>query len=251
MLYKWNSMLMKLKTLLMKCKYMIKAKILYVEDDQTLSFVTRDNLESHGYAIDFCEDGEQALKLYNANHYDLCILDVMLPKMDGFEVAASIREKDVDIPIIFLTAKSTKEDKIHGLRLGGDDYITKPFSIEELILKIEVFLKRSGQPRLESIEVHNIGEYTFSVKNQRLTFNNKIKELTQRESELLCMFCENRDTIVKRDDLLMKVWGDDHYFASRSLDVFVSRLRKYLREDPKVKIENIHNVGYRLIIQSK
>ncbi|HNV49542.1 MAG: response regulator transcription factor [Bacteroidales bacterium] len=230
---------------------MTKAKILYVEDDQTLSFVTRDNLESHGYAIDFCEDGEQALKLYNANHYDLCILDVMLPKMDGFEVAASIREKDVDIPIIFLTAKSTKEDKIHGLRLGGDDYITKPFSIEELILKIEVFLKRSGQPRLESIEVHNIGEYTFSVKNQRLTFNNKIKELTQRESELLCMFCENRDTIVKRDDLLMKVWGDDHYFASRSLDVFVSRLRKYLREDPKVKIENIHNVGYRLIIQSK
>lgn len=230
---------------------MTKAKILYVEDDQTLSFVTRDNLESHGYAIDFCEDGEQSLKLYNANHYDLCILDVMLPKMDGFEVAASIREKDVDIPIIFLTAKSTKEDKIHGLRLGGDDYITKPFSIEELILKIEVFLKRSGQPRLESIEVHNIGEYTFSVKNQRLTFNNKIKELTQRESELLCMFCENRDTIVKRDDLLMKVWGDDHYFASRSLDVFVSRLRKYLREDPKVKIENIHNVGYRLIIQSK
>ncbi len=230
---------------------MTKAKILYVEDDQTLSFVTRDNLESHGYAIDFCEDGEQALKLYNANHYDLCILDVMLPKMDGFEVAASIREKDVDIPIIFLTAKSTKEDKIHGLRLGGDDYITKPFSIEELILKIEVFLKRSGQLRLESIEVHNIGEYTFSVKNQRLTFNNKIKELTQRESELLCMFCENRDTIVKRDDLLMKVWGDDHYFASRSLDVFVSRLRKYLREDPKVKIENIHNVGYRLIIQSK
>jgi DNA-binding response OmpR family regulator len=216
-----------------------------------LSFVTRDNLESHGYAIDFCEDGEQAMKLYNANHYDLCILDVMLPKMDGFEVAASIREKDVDIPIIFLTAKSTKEDKIHGLRLGGDDYITKPFSIEELILKIEVFLKRSGQLRLESIEVHNIGEYTFSVKNQRLTFNNKIKELTQRESELLCMFCENRDTIVKRDDLLMKVWGDDHYFASRSLDVFVSRLRKYLREDPKVKIENIHNVGYRLIIQSK
>ena len=171
--------------------------------------------------------------------------------MDGFEVAASIRENDVDIPIIFLTAKSTKEDKIHGLRLGGDDYITKPFSIEELILKIEVFLKRSGQLRLESIEVHNIGEYTFSVKNQRLTFNNKIKELTQRESELLCMFCENRDTIVKRDDLLMKVWGDDHYFASRSLDVFVSRLRKYLREDPKVKIENIHNVGYRLIIQSK
>lgn len=213
---------------------MTKAKILYVEDDQTLSFVTRDNLESHGYAIDFCEDGEQALKLYNANHYDLCILDVMLPKMDGFEVAASIREKDVDIPIIFLTAKSTKEDKIHGLRLGGDDYITKPFSIEELILKIEVFLKRSGQPRLESIEVHNIGEYTFSVKNQRLTFNNKIKELTQRESELLCMFCENRDTIVKRDDLLMKVWGDDHYFASRSLDVFVSRLRKYLREDPNI-----------------
>lgn len=225
---------------------MAKAKLLYVEDDTTLSFVTRDNLELHGYEIDFCEDGEQALRLYSANHYDLCILDVMLPKMDGFEVAARIRQKNTDIPIIFLTAKSTKEDKIHGLRLGGDDYITKPFSIEELALKIEIFLKRSGQRLQQPSEFFQIGKYSFNVVNQRLILGDKVRELTLREAVLLRIFCENTDTILKRDDLLMSVWGDDHYFASRSLDVFVSRLRKYLKDDPDVKIENIHNVGYRL-----
>ncbi|MBE0639850.1 MAG: response regulator transcription factor [Bacteroidales bacterium] len=228
---------------------MSKAKLLYVEDDTTLSFVTRDNLELHGYEIDFCEDGERAFKLFETNTYDLCILDVMLPKMDGFELATKIRQRNSDIPIIFLTAKSTKEDKIFGLRLGGDDYITKPFSIEELALKIEVFLKRSGQRILQPKGMINIGRFIFDVINQRLTLDDKTRELTLREADLLRIFCENHDTILKRDDLLMKVWGDDHYFASRSLDVFVSRLRKYLKPDPEVKIENIHNVGYRLIIK--
>lgn len=228
---------------------MSKAKLLYVEDDTTLSFVTRDNLELHGFEIDFCEDGEEALKLFGKNNYDLCILDVMLPKMDGFELATKIRQRNTDIPIIFLTAKSTKEDKIFGLRLGGDDYMTKPFSIEELALKIEVFLKRSGQRNIQPKGIINIGQFVFDVTNQRLTLDEKTRELTLREADLLRIFCENHDTILKRDDLLMKVWGDDHYFASRSLDVFVSRLRKYLKPDPDVKIENIHNVGYRLIIK--
>lgn len=228
---------------------MSKAKLLYVEDDTTLSFVTRDNLELHGYEIDFTEDGESAYELFEKNKYDLCILDVMLPKMDGFALATKIRQHNSDIPIIFLTAKSTKEDKIYGLRLGADDYITKPFSIEELALKIEVFLKRSGQRVSQPKGIINIGRFEFDVINQRLTMDGKKRELTLREADLLRIFCENRDTILKRDDLLMKVWGDDHYFASRSLDVFVSRLRKYLNPDPDVKIENIHNVGYRLIIK--
>lgn len=228
---------------------MSKAKLLYVEDDTTLSFVTRDNLELHGYEIDFAEDGESAYELFKKNKYDLCILDVMLPKMDGFALATKIRQHNADIPIIFLTAKSTKEDKIYGLRLGADDYITKPFSIEELALKIEVFLKRSGQRVSQPKGMITIGRFEFDAINQRLTMDGKKRELTLREADLLRIFCENKDTILKRDDLLMKVWGDDHYFASRSLDVFVSRLRKYLNPDPDVKIENIHNVGYRLIIK--
>ncbi len=225
-----------------------KAKILYVEDDLTLSFVTRDNLELQGYSIDFCEDGLEAIKKFKANKYDLCILDVMLPKMDGFTLAVKIREMNEEIPIIFLTAKSTKEDKIYGLRLGADDYITKPFSIEELILKIEVFLKRSGSSIKEKIEttIFRIGHFTFDSLNQKLISPEKSSQLTHREAELFNLFIKNADKIIKRDDILNKVWGNDHFFASRSLDVFISRLRKYLKSDPDIKIENIHNVGYRL-----
>ena len=226
-----------------------KIKILYVEDDTTLSFVTRDNLELYGYTIDFCEDGVEGLKLFNENKYDLCILDVMLPRMDGYELAMHIRRKNQDIPIIFLTAKSRREDKIHGLRIGGDDYITKPFSIEELVLKIEIFLRRSGQ-RQKNDELTGeckLGHFIFDISNHVLEGPYKKKQLTHREAQILAKFCQNPDTIVKREDILMKIWGDDHYFASRSLDVFISRLRKYLKDDPTLKIENIHNVGYRLI----
>ena len=225
-----------------------KAKILYVEDDLTLSFVTRDNLELHGYAIESCEDGVDALRKFHNGHFDLCILDVMLPKMDGYELATKIRAVNENVPIIFLTAKSTKEDKIHGLTLGADDYITKPFSIEELVLKIEVFLKRSRQPAKRSEVKSNceFGHFFFDVPNHQLQSPENNRQLTQREAELMKMLCRNQDTIIKRDDILMEVWGDDHYFASRSLDVFISRLRKYIKSDVSVKIENIHNVGYRL-----
>lgn len=226
-----------------------KIKILYVEDDITLSFVTRDNLQLYGYTIDYCEDGVEGLKLFKENHYDLCILDVMLPRMDGYELALKIRKINQDIPIIFLTAKSRSEDKIHGLRIGADDYITKPFSIEELVLKIEVFLRRSGL-RKKTDELTGeckLGHFVFDIGNHVLQGPEKKKQLTHREAELLAAFCRNPDTIIKRDDLLIKIWGDDHYFASRSLDVFISRLRKYLKNDPTLKIENIHNVGYRLV----
>jgi DNA-binding response OmpR family regulator len=224
-------------------------KILYVEDDVTLSFVTRDNLELHGYSVDFAEDGIEGWKRFNENKYDLCIFDVMLPRMDGYELAMKVRRENREIPIIFLTARSTREDKIHGLRIGADDYITKPFSIEELVLKIEVFLRRTGMRKEteELIGTFNIGSFVFDMSNHMLIRGDDKKQLTHREAQLLAAFCRYPDTLIKRNELLLKIWGDDHYFASRSLDVFISRLRKYLKDDPAIKIENVHNVGYRLM----
>ena len=230
-----------------------KASILYVEDDTTLSYVTKDNLEMKGYSIDSCEEGATALEWINTRSYDLCILDVMLPKMDGFTLAGKIREKNSDIPILFLTARSTKEDRIHGLQLGADDYITKPFSIEELVLKIEVFLKRSKiiSPEERQPSVFNLGRYTFDAANQQLADGNKHQELTYRESELLKYLAVHAGQIVKREDILMTVWENDQYYSSRSLDVFISRLRKLLKGDSSVRIDNIHNVGYRLTIEDR
>jgi len=227
-----------------------KASILYVEDDLTLSFITRDNLMLKGYEVDFADDGLKALEMIRLRSYDLYILDVMLPKMDGFTLAAKIRETNVDTPIIFLTARSLMEDRIHGLQLGGDDYITKPFSIEELVLKIEVFLRRSRIIPLENNRktVITLGEFLFDIANQHLSFSGKNQTLTYRECELLKLFVENLNQIVKREQILMKVWGNDQYFSSRSLDVFISRIRKLLKSDPAIKIENIHNIGYRMKI---
>lgn len=229
---------------------MRNARILYVEDDLTLSFVTRDNLERAGYTIDSCDDGIAAYEKIANGNYDLYILDVMLPKIDGYTLARKIREKNEAVPILFLSAKSTPEDKIYGLQIGADDYITKPFSIEELILKIEVFLKRSSidSSRFQKETAYRIGNYTFSHSGLQLTCGNDTFSLTHREAELLAYLCIHTGTILKRDDILNKVWGNDHFFSSRSLDVFISRLRKLLKADPAVKIENIHNIGYRLVV---
>ena len=229
---------------------MNKGMILYVEDDLTLSFVTRDNLEMRGYSVDFCEDGITALAKVSSNSYDICILDVMLPKMDGFMLARKIREFNQAIPIIFLTARSTGEDKIFGLQQGGDDYITKPFSIEELVLKIEVFLKRSKVELRQEIknELIAFGSFAFFPNNQRLSNGEFIQNLTHRETLLLEYLLKHRNKVVKREEILKTVWGNDHFFSSRSMDVFISRLRKRLIYDPLVKIESIHNVGYRLLI---
>lgn len=224
------------------------AKIMLVEDDMNLSYVTRDNLEKHGFQVSAYDDGESALDAFKKEQFDLCILDVMLPKLDGFSLAKAIREKNEDIPIIFLTAKSLKEDKIAGLTLGADDYITKPFSIEELILKAEIFLRRSrtGHPPIKK-NIFKLGEYNFDFHELALQHQDeKPVKLTQKEAELLRFFCLNQNKILKREEILKSIWGDDDYFIGRSLDVFISRLRKYLNNDKSIRIENIHSLGFRM-----
>ena len=226
-----------------------KSRILYVEDDETLSFVTKDNLELHGYKVDHCLDGESAIEAFFKESYDLCILDVMLPKMDGFAVAEKIRATDPNVPILFLTAKSMKEDRIHGLKLGADDYITKPFSIEELILKIEVFLRR----KYVSVSINDqykVGNYNFDYRNLVLSLDGEERNLTQKEADLLKMLLDHKNNVVKRSLILEKLWGEDDYFLGRSMDVFISRLRKYLSGDNKIKLDNIHGVGFKLVIES-
>ena len=226
------------------------AKILYVEDDETLSFVTKDNLELNGYQVYHCIDGESGLDTFYKGEFDLCILDVMLPKMDGFTLGEKIRAADPNIPIIFLTAKSMKDDRLTGLRLGADDYITKPFSIEELILKIEVFLKRKYVTAPKN-EVFPIGTYNFDYRNLVLSFGKDDRTLTQKEADLLKMLYEHKNNVIKRSVILEKLWGEDDYFMGRSMDVFISRLRKYLSSDPHIKLDNIHGVGFKLVIDNK
>ncbi|MBP6399278.1 MAG: response regulator transcription factor [Saprospiraceae bacterium] len=225
---------------------MNKARILYVEDDETLSFVTSDNLSLNGYDVVHCLDGESALIAFGNGHFDLCLLDVMLPKKDGFTLASDIRKKNPEIPILFLTAKSMKEDRITGLKLGADDYITKPFSIEELILKIEVFLKRKFI-NIKQANKFTIGKLTFDYKNLTISAGDSEKTLTQREADLLKLLIENKNNVIKREEILERVWGQNDYFLGRSMDVFISRLRKYLSDDENLKIDNIHGVGFKLI----
>ncbi len=226
----------------------MKAHLLYVEDDESLSFVTRDNLELQGYQITHCATGKEALHLIDAQtpDIDLYILDVMLPDIDGFAIARRIREQDTHTPILFLTAKSLKEDRLKGLRLGADDYITKPFSIEELLLKVEIFLRRSQIPLPDSTSEYALGQFRFDYQNLLLKGDGEPRQLTQKEADLLRLFAEQRNQVIRRSDILKKLWGEDDYFLGRSLDVFISRLRKYLRKDTQLKIENIHGVGFRL-----
>jgi len=226
-----------------------KAKILYVEDDETLGFVTKDNLEINGYEVDHCVDGKQGLDTFSKGTYDLCVLDVMVPEMDGFELARNIRKANNQIPILFLTAKSLKEDKIKGLQIGADDYITKPFSIEELILKIEVFLRRKFISNPDA-NVFTIGNFEFYYENLELKNAEVSNSLTQKEGDLLKMLIQNKNQILKRAQILKALWGEDDYFLGRSMDVFISRLRKYLKSDGSLKIENIHGVGFRLADKS-
>ena len=224
-----------------------KARIFYVEDDQTLSFLTKDSLELNGFEVSHFENGEDVLKHFNTMNFDLCLLDVMLPKLDGFGLAEKIRGYDQEIPIIFLTAKSLKEDKIQGLTIGADDYITKPFSIEELLLKIDVFLKRKYITNAIETNTYTIGNYNFDYKNLELTGPNFHKTLTQKEADLLKLLWTNKNQVLKRGEILIKVWGEDDYFLGRSMDVFISRLRKYLENDDRIKIENVHGVGFKMI----
>jgi len=222
-------------------------KILLVEDDQTLNFIIRDNLEQSGYLVTAAADGDAGLKAFKSGKFSLCLLDVMLPKKDGFELAKEIRVLDDHVPIIFLTARSMTEDRITGLTIGGDDYITKPFSMEELLLKIRIFLKRSLNIVDSSPDqvFFKVGKFNFYFDSLVLDDQVERKTLTYKEAELLRYFCENPNKVLSRSDILKQVWGSDDYYLGRSLDVFISRLRKYLSSDDDIKILNLHGIGFR------
>ncbi|GEN75147.1 response regulator transcription factor [Chryseobacterium hagamense] len=222
---------------------MEKFKILYAEDDQTIAFLIQDSLESH-YDISCFSDGKSALEAFRQQDFDICLLDIMMPEMNGFELAEQIRSRNSEIPIIFISAKALKEDRIRGLKIGADDYLVKPFSIEELILKIEVFLRRSKKTNT-SPQKYKVGKFDFDPKNYTLQDSHGTITLTQRESELLFYFIRNKNTVLKRQDILKAIWGDDDYFMGRSLDVFISRLRKVLAREENIVIENLHGIGFR------
>lgn len=223
-----------------------KKRILLVEDDPSLGFVTKDVLALKGYDVKLCTDGAEAEETFYKGDYDLCILDIMLPKMDGFSLAKSIRKKNSSVPIIFLSAKAMEEDKLQGFATGGDDYITKPFSLDELLCRIEVFLRRSNTIHQSHETIVFLGKYTFDFSNLTLRNNATEKTLTQKEAEVLKLLYHNRERVLKREEILKHVWGDDDYFMGRSMDVFISKLRKYLKEDPSVQIVNYHGVGFKL-----
>jgi DNA-binding response OmpR family regulator len=222
-----------------------KINILLAEDDLNLGVLLVDYLETEGFAIKLCKDGEIALKAFQDKSFDICLLDVMMPNMDGFTLAKEIRLKNKNIPIIFITAKSLKEDKLIGYDLGADDYITKPFDEEELLWKIKAVIRRVPENKNEvTQEIISIGKYKFDFNNQALTINNKSQRITEKESDILKYLSEHRNHIIKREDMLKELWGENDYFLGRSLDVFISKMRKYLKEDPNISIENVFGVGF-------
>ncbi len=221
-----------------------KLKILLAEDDANLGMLLKDYLELEGYEIVLAKDGEMALNFFNKAKFDLCLLDVMMPKMDGFSLAKEIRLGNKEIPFIFLTAKSLKGDKIKGYGLGADDYISKPFDEEELLWKIKAIFRRMPENKVEAPVVFQIGQYTFNFLNQSLTINGSVKRITEKECELLQYLCINPNKILKREDILKDLWGENDYFLGRSLDVFITKIRKYLKEDSSIEIENVFGVGF-------
>ena len=228
---------------------MPNAHILLVEDDPGLGFVIQDTLRDKGYTVHLCRDGKEGLMQFNKGNYHLCLLDVMMPKKDGFELARDIRKIDPEVPIIFLTAKSMVEDKVEGLKTGADDYITKPFSNEELLLRIEAVLKRYKKDGLDKDEKDpgfQISSFTFNPENLQLIRGDSKKSLTKKEAGVLKILCEHKNKVIERELITNLVWGDDSYFVGRSLDVFITRLRKLLADDDSVNIVNVHGVGFRL-----
>lgn len=231
---------------------MMKKKILLAEDDKNLGILLKNYLEAKDFATDLCVDGEEAYKNFMKNRYDFCILDVMMPKKDGFTVAKEIRKVNPHIPILFLTAKSLEEDKITGFQVGGDDYMTKPFSMEELLHRIKAILKRfDPTPSLNENNIYQIGKYTFDYNRHLLIFNREEQKLTSKEAGLLRLLCQNMNHVLNRNEALLKVWDDDSYFNARSMDVYITKLRKYLKKDPTVELINVHGVGFKLITTEK
>jgi len=220
-------------------------KILLAEDDLNLGVLLLDYLETEGFEVKLCKDGDMALKAFQANSFDLCLVDVMMPKMDGFSLARVIRLKDKAVPFIFITAKSLKEDKLKGYDLGADDYITKPFDEEELLWKIKALIRRIPGNKSEcKVEIIAIGNYSFDFSNQSLAIAGRTKRITEKESDILKYLFEHRNNIIKREVMLKELWGENDYFFGRSLDVFITKIRKYLKDDSNLSIENVFKVGF-------
>lgn len=227
----------------------MKKRILLAEDDANLGSLLRNYLQAKEYETTLFVNGKTALEHFSAGMFDLCILDIMMPEMDGLALATALRNIDSAIPVIFLTAKNQEDDIIEGFKTGADDYITKPFNMEELLYRIEAIFRRTTGPvaEVKNEELHQIGGYIFDSKRQLLNFGDQQISLTTKESELLMLLYSHRNEILERNFALKNIWIDDNYFNARSMDVYITRLRKYLKKDPEVKILNIHGKGYRLI----
>ena len=228
------------------------ANILLVEDDKGLGYILKEYLEVHDYEVSWTQNGIEAWKQYLSSHFDLCLLDVMLPKMDGFSLAKKIRLDNSKIPIIFLTAKGLKVDKLKGFKIGCDDYIVKPVDEEELIMRIEAILKRIRYSQNDwntKGTYYRLGDFDFDPSRQLLTLNDEKQNLTIKETAILKLLCQHQGRILDRKETLKKIWGESDYFKRRSMDVFISRIRNYLKKDPRIKITNIHSKGYMLTIE--
>jgi DNA-binding response OmpR family regulator len=225
-----------------------KARVLLVEDDASIAFIVKDNLEENGYEVIYCVDGETGWQQFMRNTFDICLLDVMLPKKDGLTLATQIRKKNESIPILMLTALNSDESKISGFQKGIDDYITKPFNMQELLLRMEVFLKRTQKKTDEMNEPVRIGNLDFDFKNLQIKTGTETIQLTQREAELFKYFYQNSNTVLKREDILTKIWGKDDYFLGRSMDVFITKLRKYIKGQEGIEIQTIHGVGFKMLV---
>lgn len=224
-------------------------RILLLEDDPNLGLILQEHLNMNGFKVDLCVDGEEGNLLFGKNRYDLCLVDVMMPKKDGFSFVGDVRRTNRDIPLIFLTARSLKEDRIRGFKAGCDDYITKPFSVEELLLRIQAVLRRTGAAsENDRPKVFQIGQYSFDSRTQVLQKEDDRRKLTAREADLLRLLCLNLNRTLEREAALREIWGSDSYFNSRSMDVFISRLRKYLAGDETVEILSIRGRGFRLTV---
>jgi DNA-binding response OmpR family regulator len=225
-----------------------KLRILLCEDDENLGMLLREYLQAKGYSAELCPDGEVGFKTFLKSKFDLCVLDVMMPKKDGFTLAQEIRSANAEIPIIFLTAKTLKEDILEGFKIGADDYITKPFSMEELTFRIEAILRRVRGKRNKESSSYKLGRFVFDTQKQTLTIDGQVTKLTTKESELLGLLCAHSNEILQRDFALKTIWIDDNYFNARSMDVYITKLRKHLKADESIEIINIHGKGYKLII---
>jgi DNA-binding response OmpR family regulator len=222
-----------------------KAKVLLAEDDASLGYVIKDTLQEEGYHVVLCSDGQTAIERFNKNDFDICLLDVMMPRKDGLAVAKKIRQQTDLIPILFLTAKSMEEDKIKGFQSGADDYITKPFSMPELLLRMDVFLRRTKKMHSEQVQEYQIGKLLFNYTELKITSPEGAVSITQKEADLLRFLCQHTNKVLKREEVLLNVWGKDDYFLGRSMDVFITKLRKHCKPDPEVILETIHGVGFR------